>query len=399
MKPNILFVDDEPNIIEGQKRYLWKLKGKWIIYFAESGEEALQIMKNFQIDCVIADMRMPHMNGAELLEIVKRDYPQAIRIILTGHSDQEAILNTVNLAHQFFVKPCNLDQLLESIDRTLKIREGVGRRKLEEIIPEMSAIKSMPDLSMQLMKELNNVDVSMKRLCEILSQDIIMTAEILKIINSAFFGLPHRVNNVQHAINLLGVKIIKALATYTNIFASFTEENDIAIYDRIRTHCLETARLAKRIAAEAGMSKEFSETCFTAGLLHDIGKLPVLRSSKYADEIKKYIKQEDCGFFEAELKIMGVNHTVIGAYILSMWGLPQEIVETVRYHHFPSEAEDQTISPLTFVHIANEIISCKNLAGVETLPFIDMEYLNKFNLVGSLQSFIDIYKSESQEMI
>ncbi|HEX3074368.1 MAG TPA: HDOD domain-containing protein [Ignavibacteriales bacterium] len=96
---------------------------------------------------------------------------------------------------------------------------------------------------------------------------------------------------------------------------------------------------------------------------------------------------------------MGINHTLIGAYILSMWGLPQEIIETVNYHHFPSEAEDQTLSPLTFVHIANEIVSCKNLAGVETLPFIDMEYLNKFNLVGSLQSFINIYKSESQEMI
>lgn len=397
MKPNILFVDDEHNIIEGQKRYLWKLKGKWIVYFAESGDEALQIMKNFQIDCVIADMRMPRMNGAELLEITKREYPHIIRIILTGHSDQDAILNTVNLAHQFFVKPCNLDQLLESIDRTLKIREGSGRRKLEEIIPEMNDLRSLPDLRAQLMKELNNLDVSVKRLCEILSQDVVMTAEILKIINSAFFGLPHRVNNVQHAISLLGIKIIKALAMYTNIFNGFTEEKDIAIYDNIRIHSFTTAKLAKKISAEAGMGKEFSETCFTGGLLHDIGKLPVLRSSKYAADIKKYMAQENCGFFEAELKILGINHTDIGAYILSMWGLPQEIIETVRYHHFPSESENQALSPLTFVHIANEIVSCKNLAGIETLPFIDMEYLNKFNLIASLQTFIEIYKSESRE--
>ncbi len=399
MKPKILFVDDDPSIIQGQKRYLWKFKDNMDMHFAEGGEEALRIMEGKNIDCIVADMRMPGMNGAELLEIVKNKYPQTIRIILSGHSDQEAILKTVNLAHQFFVKPCNLDQLIDSIKRTLSIRDGVEKKQLEDVIPKINDLRSMPDLSVKLMKELNNPDVSVNRVCEILSQDIIMTAEILKIINSAFFGLPHRITNVPHAINLLGIKIIKALAMYTNIFSGFSEEKDIRIYEQIRTHSMDVAKFAKRLAEESGMKKDFSDACFTGGLLHDIGKLPILKSSKLSDEIRGCMEQEDCDFYEAELRVLGINHTDVGAYILSMWGLPHDMIEAARYHHFPTESENKTISPLSFVHIANEIVSCRNLSGVGNLPFIDVKYLSGLKLIFNLQSYIDLYKSEFLEKV
>lgn len=122
-KKRILFVDDEPNILSGLKRMLRSMRKEFDLQFAGSGIEALDSMAVHESDIVVSDMRMPGMDGAELLDIIQERYPSAVRIMFTGQADQESVLRTVGVVHQFLTKPCDSDLL-----RSVLLRAGTLHR-------------------------------------------------------------------------------------------------------------------------------------------------------------------------------------------------------------------------------------------------------------------------------
>lgn len=121
MPISILFVDDEPNVINGLKRMLFSMRNEWEISFANSGEDALNKMNSGSIDVIVTDMKMPQMNGSQLLEIVMKKFPTTVRIILSGQYDNEVEIKSSNIAHQFIEKPCNAEVLKSEIFRTLNL--------------------------------------------------------------------------------------------------------------------------------------------------------------------------------------------------------------------------------------------------------------------------------------
>ena len=111
MNKRILFVDDEPMILQGIQHSLRGMRAEWEVALANSGAEALETMAQAPFDVVITDMRMPGMDGAQLLDLVKVKFPRTVRIILSGQSDRETILRSVGPSHQYLSKPCDLDEL------------------------------------------------------------------------------------------------------------------------------------------------------------------------------------------------------------------------------------------------------------------------------------------------
>jgi len=109
-KKRVLFVDDEPRILDGRRRMLRSMRHEWKMSFAETGQEALAILANQPFDVVVVDMRMPGMDGVQLLSEVRKRH-QIIRIVLSGTADREAILRAVGLAHQYLSKPCDAETL------------------------------------------------------------------------------------------------------------------------------------------------------------------------------------------------------------------------------------------------------------------------------------------------
>ena len=110
----ILFVDDEANILSGLKRMLRSMRNEMDFYFAESGQDALKLLAEQEINVIVSDMRMPGMDGATLLTTVMEQYPQIIRIMLTGHADDKSILQTIPVVHQFLAKPSDPETLKAS---------------------------------------------------------------------------------------------------------------------------------------------------------------------------------------------------------------------------------------------------------------------------------------------
>src|SRR3954469_25429785 len=155
-KKTILFVDDEPRVLDAIRRSMRSMREGWQISLAPSGAEALALLGRQPIDVLVSDMRMPEMDGPTLLLEVRKRYPKTVRIVLSGYSDQETALQSVGIAHQYLSKPCDADELRRVIGRTYELRDHLHSESLRQLVSTMSSLPSMPTLYQNMLDELNS---------------------------------------------------------------------------------------------------------------------------------------------------------------------------------------------------------------------------------------------------
>jgi len=357
-----MFVDDEANILHGMRRNLRYMHNEWNMDFAGGGQEALDKMKEKAVDVLISDMRMPGMDGIQLLTAVREQYPHTLRFILSGYSDRSMILESVGLAHQFFTKPCKPDALVHAVNRTRALKDLLKRESIKDCISKLRSIPSPPHLFEQIRAELNKPDTSLDLVAQLIQKDAATTAKILQLVNSAFFGMPQEISDVNQALMLLGVEILKSLVLMVGFTSSW--ERKLGGYFSAKAfsdHCLQVANLSRDIATELKLSKRDKENAFSAGLLHDLGKLIIasVNPREYA-EIIRLSSKGTTSLSQLEAQRFGDSHAAVGAYLLNIWGLPIPVVEAAAYHHDPighnaCKTQDDTISITSIVHLANGI--------------------------------------------
>jgi len=131
MKPCILFVDDEEKILHGLQRTLRNMQNRWEMKFVSGGEAALAMLTELPCDVVVTDMQMPGMNGAELLDRIQKEYPEIMRIVLSGNYDQSSTFRLVRKEHQYLSKPCDRELLVNTIEAALKLGAVSGDHVLQ----------------------------------------------------------------------------------------------------------------------------------------------------------------------------------------------------------------------------------------------------------------------------
>ena len=220
----ILFVDDEPILLSGLKRMLQPMKDEWAMIFVASGEEALKALEQSSCDIVVSDMRMPGMDGAKLLGIVQERYPHIIRIILSGQSDRDSLIRSIGVTHQFLAKPFDSNQLKATIQRACTLQDLVQREALRSLVGSMQTIPSVPRLYTEIKQVAESESCSMKAVGDIITQDPGMTAKVMQLVNSAYFGLAQNVSTVEQAVSFLGVDIIQTLTLSSHVFSQFPAE-------------------------------------------------------------------------------------------------------------------------------------------------------------------------------
>lgn len=388
MKKKILFVDDELNVLDGLRRMLRSMRDEWVMGFAASGPEALEILERAPFDVVVSDMRMPGMDGAKLLSEVMRRYPEIIRIVLSGHSDEETILRSVGPAHQYLSKPCDAEVLKTTVGRACALRDLLNDDTLKRLVSRLDSLPSLPSLYVELMEELRSGKASMARIGEIISKDIGMTAKVLQLVNSAFFGLPRHVSSPTEAVVLLGIDTVKALVLSVHVFSQFepAQLHTFSISE-LQRHSLATAARARSLTEVENLEPMLRDHAFMAGLLHDAGKLILAANlpDPYSEVIQR-ASAEKLPLHEAEHRVLGVSHAEVGASLLGIWGIPDPIVEAVAFHHQPVACPHRSFSPLTAVHVANALEhrdSDRHEAGSE----LDLDYLNNLGLSERLDSW------------
>lgn len=400
MKKRILFVDDNPDMLSSLRRMLRVMRSEWEMGFVGGGREALEKLAEVPYDVVVSDIRMPEMDGVELLTRIKKLYPRMVRIALSGQSDQEVVLKSVGPTHQFLAKPCDADSLKAVILRSCALQDLLSDSSLQKIVTELESLPSLPSLYLEIIEELRSPKSSLAKIGAIISKDIAMTAKILQLVNSAFFGMPQHISSPAHAATLLGVNIVKALVLSVKIFSSYsTSMSEQLNIKRLWNHCNMTAVLTKEIARVEKFDRKMTDDAFMAGILHNVGIL-VLASNmpKQYNKVLQIAEKEKKRLVEAEQIVIGKTHAEVGGYLMGLWGLPDSIVEAIYFHHTPSKSPVITLGPLTAVHIANAFETTK--PATEDAPiesYLDMEYLSKLGITDRIPSWYSIHNEIHQK--
>jgi len=389
-KKRLLFVDDEPNVLQGLRRMLRSMRHEWQMSFAGGGEEALGILETEPFDVVVSDMRMPGMDGAQLLKEVKKRHPRTVRIVLSGQSDDGTIIRSVGPTHQYLSKPCNADILKCAVARACALRDLLASDTLKQVVSRMSSLPSLPSMYQDLVKELRSRDADVDKIARIISGDVGMTAKILQLVNSAFFGLYQHVSSPKQAVSILGLRTIRALVLSVQVFSQFEQANLRKFpIEALMNHSMATGTFARAIANAENAGTEVADEALLAGVLHDAGKL-VLASNlpdRYA-RVRELAGKEDVPLWEAERKVLDAAHPDVGAYLLGLWGLSTPVVEALAYHHTPSECVGRGFSALTAVHVANALEHEGNDAGrMGPAPQVSMDYLDGLGLAHRLDAW------------
>lgn len=390
MELKILIVDDESISLNGMKQSLSVVKPEWHLYFALSGQEALRILSENEIDIIVSDMKMPVMDGGDLLATVKDKNPSIIRIIVSAYTDRELVLKASEVAHQFLAKPIDASSLIKIIERLYSLQVILHNPKIIKLTNSVKNLPSLPKLYLEIEQEMKKSAPSIKKIDDIISKDIIMTARILQVVNSAFFGLPQRIISPLQAINFLGIEIIKALVLIVHFFsADSTNEVYRSHLSKLWDESLKVATLSKKIAQSEKLNPKQTEEAFIGSLLHDIGKLVLWQINNYFTDIQRQMKDFGITEIAAEYSLYETSHAEVGAYLLGIWGLPEALIEMVAYHHKPSNSSNHTFSPLTILHGSNHIV---------TNDLLDETYLSDFILNSTVNKWIRMFSEVSEKI-
>jgi len=421
----VLFVDDEPNVLRGLQRMLHPLRREWEMTFVESADEALGVLAEQPVDVVVTDMRMEGSDGADLLTEVARRHPEVVRIVLSGQCDEEMVLRLVGVTHQYLAKPCDAERLRATVGRACALRDLLTEERVKRLIAEMPSLPSLPAVYAELMEELRSPDASVARVGRILGRDVGMTAKILQLVNSAFFGLPSRITQVERAVSLLGLRTIKALVLSVGVFSQYEQTQVRAFHiEAIMHHSLAVGTSAQLIAREERQPRQRVDDAFLAGVMHDVGKLVLAASlpERYAEVLAHAhaggtefsrtpapkaappapaseplrgatarAAETSTRLWEAEQAVFGAGHAEVGAYLLGLWGLPENVVEAVAFHHRPAASPHDEFCPLTAVHVADFLEHAADespratggqAASGASAPEVLAEYLATLGLTG-----------------
>jgi HD-like signal output (HDOD) protein/CheY-like chemotaxis protein len=396
MTKRILFVDDDPNVLQGLQRMLRSLRQEWDMFFVHSGREALDLLAHQCVDVIVSDMRMPEMDGAQLLNEVRQRCPHMVRIILSGHSDREMLLRSVGPAHQFLAKPCDADMLKSTIARACALRDLLRDEMLKRLVAGMQTLPSLPTLYLEVLETAQAADGSLEKIGKIIERDISMTAKILQLVNSAFFGLGRHISTPVQAVSLLGLDTVKALILSSQVFSNFDPVKTPGLcLDTLWQHSMAVGVCAKAITKAENGAKRLIDDAFMAGLLHDVGKLVLaVNLPQLYSRALSLVQTEGVTEWDAERHVLGATHAEVGAYLLGLWGLPDSIVEALAFHHSPSACPDCTLSPLTAVHVADALVYEEQAVHGETPKgFVDQAYLAELGVEECLARWRQDYQS------
>ena len=352
MSMRILFVDDELNILRAMQRSFHGMREEWDMEFASSGAAALESLAKAPADVIVSDMRMPGMDGWQLLAEVKKLYPQTVRLVLSGHADPSSVMRAVGTAQLYLAKPCESGALKAAIVQTQMLRQLLSSDRLALLVGEVGMLPSAPTAFQEILACLQNPAASLTDAAKIIGRDVAMTANIMKLVNSAFFGSRRPITTADRAVAYLGMDTLGALVLGHSVFQSGVATNIPGFsLERLWQHSLETGAAARAIAFSENLPPAKADEAFLAGVLHDVGKVV------YATRAAALSNDTQTVDFAAQ---MDAHHAEVGAYLLGLWGFPNSIVEAVAFHHTPSHASEKGLNLAGIVHIADRMVHLRN---------------------------------------
>jgi HD-like signal output (HDOD) protein len=327
----LLFVDDDRDVLEGLENRLSRHRDRFYACYAESGREALTLLASEPFDAVVSDMRMPGMNGAELLGRVREAYPGLVRIILSGEVGREGWLEAERVAHQTLSKPCDVTALGSVLEEVRRLGAALASRDLAALLGRPLVLPTPTWLMLRLDQLLANGDALLASVAAIVEQDAALTARVLRVTNSAYFAGGHRCQRGLDAVRCLGLDAVRALTLTHELYGQLSGTLPHALLEALHTRAQRTAA-AVRVLSDAQETEQ--QQLVTAAILQDVGGLALLTGTPP----------------------WPVERTTLSGYLLALWGLPEPLVRIVANAGRPSHAGYTRLAGPGLLHLAQVFV-------------------------------------------
>jgi len=384
----VLLADDQPEVLARFRNLLRSAGHGWEVSFAGTGEEALDLLASRPYDVVVADLNMLGADGTQLLQSVMARHPSTVRIALSNEDKGKEVLAAIGPAHQHLPKSCDLKTLMAVLRRAHDLRDLLDNRVLRQVVSQMIMLPTLPSLYYEILSAMRSPNVSTFRIGQIISRDVGMSAKILQLVNSAFFGLREHVSSPSHAAALVGLEAVKVLVLSIHVFSQFEQARFIGLsLKALWRHSTRVSAFARRIAQMERPGAKLIDEALMGGLLHDVGKLVL--AANFPREYRSAVSLANGNCYtdqiEAERAVFSATHAEVGAYLLGLWGLPEPIVLATAHHHSPVDHPDKVFTPLTAVYVANILEHNSRSPRMRRgMPEVDSAYLEKLGLLDRL---------------
>jgi putative nucleotidyltransferase with HDIG domain len=249
------------------------------------------------------------------------------------------------------------------------------------------------------LKELDSPNASTQSVGGIIAQDAAMTAKILQLVNSAFFGLSDNISSPQRAVTILGLNTVKALVLGIHVFSEYKDRGNFPVsIDAIWRHSMLVSGAASKIARQLELPVQDQENARVSGILHDIGKLALLSIPDMISNIPATLQGKMS--LETEYRVLNTSHAEIGGYLLGMWGLPNPIVDAVTFHHQPYTKVVEKADLPAVLYVANGLANLIETGKEGHYPAVfNMDILEKIGLVPKLDEWTALTRALMQSSV
>jgi HD-like signal output (HDOD) protein len=352
---------------------------QWHTAFAAGPIAAFAEMEASPWDIVIANLQSD--NDKSFFFTVREAFPAVVRIGMVNQT--RSSLPVASLVHQFLMKPFRLEELAVAVERSCRLRELLDGELMSRTVGDLGDLPSAPNVYLKLVEKLDQPDSSIEEIADIVESDVAISAKLLRLVNSALFRTSREIATVQMAASYLGLNTIKNLVLSTEVYTQFEKAPKIPGFsiEQLQIH----SRLTADIARSMNLSGEIRDAAIVASLLHDVGKLVLAwKVPVRMNWLVATAADQKRPLFQIEEELWGITHAEIGAYLLSLWGLPTSITEAIAYHHAPDRVPHCHFDALGAVYAANLLAHEQDGSATDTRDLWDHRFLQEMGVYDEL---------------
>jgi len=368
VSPRVLLVDDEPVLLRSMQRLFRATRPEWSLRTAASAADAVLLLEEEATDVLVTDLDLGETDGTDLLGFVMDRWPGTIRIAFTGHASGPQVIRAASVIHQVVHKAGDPETLLDAIERALTSRASIVDETMRGWISGGHELPAAPSLWPRLEEALRRPKTTSEELAALIEQDPAVTARVLQLASSAYFGASSPPRSVAQAANWIGVANLRGLVLSVELARLFRNVPPALNVDQIAFDGYRTGRLAMAILR----GHPDAARALLGGILHDLGIL--VRGMRGLEALLADFRTADAmglSLHTVERKTRGFTHAEVGAALLGVWGIEEALVDIVRDHHVLPPIGGQPLDGATAVYLANLLVAEAD-EGLEN-PRIDVD--------------------------